>query len=218
MCCLWLLYRGTPFEPFPDSLSPEEILEQAQGAAKEARQELSMRKPKTDVSSHGVLLHGATGAICWCDVTHSRLAQSVWRCDLTHSRLAQSVWRCDMTHSRLAQSIWRCDTFQTGTVRLLMWCDTFQTGTVHSKMWCDPFQTGRENNYNNNLDFLFFNALPLIHRDTIENRLPRGTWYNKKAQKPNIISSAQYIKQKEKKLNTTSSALNHIIQQGTYCW
>ena len=65
MCCSWLPYRGTPFEPFPDSLSPEEILEQAQGAAKEARQELSMRKPKTDVSSHGVLLHGATGAICW---------------------------------------------------------------------------------------------------------------------------------------------------------
>ena len=109
MRCLWLLYRGTPFEPFPDSLSPEEILEQAQGAAKEARQELSMRKPKTDVSSHGVLLCGTTGAICWCDVTHSRLAQSVWRCDVTH-----------------------------------------------------------------------------------------GTWNNKKVQKPNIIRSAQYVKQEEK--------------------
>nr|KAG5712644.1 hypothetical protein BaRGS_029699 [Batillaria attramentaria] len=37
-----------PFEPFPDSLTPEEILAQAQAASKEARQELSLRKPKTD--------------------------------------------------------------------------------------------------------------------------------------------------------------------------
>lgn len=38
-----------PFEPFPDQLSPEEILVQVQGAAKKAQQELTMRKPKTDL-------------------------------------------------------------------------------------------------------------------------------------------------------------------------
>ncbi|XP_076449802.1 bromodomain-containing protein 7-like isoform X2 [Babylonia areolata] len=41
---------GTPFEPFPDNLSPEEILEQAQDAAKAAHQELTVRKPKTDLA------------------------------------------------------------------------------------------------------------------------------------------------------------------------
>jgi adenine C2-methylase RlmN of 23S rRNA A2503 and tRNA A37 len=41
--------RSGPFEPFPDPLTPEEILEQAQGAAKEAHRELTTRKPKTDV-------------------------------------------------------------------------------------------------------------------------------------------------------------------------
>ncbi|XP_070199933.1 bromodomain-containing protein 7-like isoform X3 [Littorina saxatilis] len=40
---------GTPFEPFPDNLSPEEILAQAQTAAKKARQELTVREPKTDL-------------------------------------------------------------------------------------------------------------------------------------------------------------------------
>ncbi|XP_025115355.1 bromodomain-containing protein 7-like isoform X2 [Pomacea canaliculata] len=40
----------SPFEPFPDNLSPEEILAQAQAAAKEAKEELALRRPKTDLA------------------------------------------------------------------------------------------------------------------------------------------------------------------------
>ena len=50
MPAVYDMCRGTPFEPFPDNLSPEEILAQATASAKEAQQELTMRKPKTDVS------------------------------------------------------------------------------------------------------------------------------------------------------------------------
>ena len=39
-----------PFEPFPDQLAPEEILEQAQSAARQVREDLTSRKPDTDVS------------------------------------------------------------------------------------------------------------------------------------------------------------------------
>lgn len=48
-----VLTRLSPFEPFPDNLSPEEILAQAQAAAKEAKEELALRRPKTDVCYSG---------------------------------------------------------------------------------------------------------------------------------------------------------------------
>lgn len=45
MCCM--VY--SKFEAIPDNLTPEEILEQAQAAAKDAASNLSLRRPESKV-------------------------------------------------------------------------------------------------------------------------------------------------------------------------
>jgi hypothetical protein len=43
------VFRMTKFEAFPDRLTPEQILAQAQDAAKDAAEQLTLRKPNTKV-------------------------------------------------------------------------------------------------------------------------------------------------------------------------
>ena len=45
-----LTYRIGRFEAVPDNLSPEEILAQAQAAAKDAAEMLTLRQPRSKVS------------------------------------------------------------------------------------------------------------------------------------------------------------------------